>query len=54
MHTTTVKYGWTMFCICYPKHHLLSDWKIRTNTTIPNRISKVSCDKPNFNMYIFN
>ena len=54
MHTTTVKYGWTMFCICYPEHHTFSDWKIRTNTTMPNRILKVSCDKPNFNMYILN
>jgi hypothetical protein len=51
MHTTTVKYGWTMFCICCSDYHLLSDWKIRTNI-IPNKISKVSCDKPNFNMYI--
>ena len=54
MHTTTVKYGWTMFCICYPEHHLFSDWKICTNTTMSRRILKVSCDKPNFNMYILN
>jgi hypothetical protein len=48
--TTTVKYGWSMFCICeyqkYPK------WFICT--TPLNEILQVSCNKPHFQMYIIN
>ena len=52
-HTTTVKYGWTMFCICSKYYHDLSKWTICT-TQKPNEIILVSCNKPNFNMYILN
>jgi hypothetical protein len=49
-----VKYGWTMFGIC-PKLHCndLSQWSLYT-TQKPNEIVPVSCNKPNFNMYILN
>jgi hypothetical protein len=51
--TTTVKYGWTMFCICSDDYLYLSQWSICT-TQKPNEITLVSCNKPNFNMYILN
>jgi hypothetical protein len=50
--TTTVKYGWTMFSIC-SYYNDLSQWSICT-TQKPNEITLVSCNKPNFNMYILN
>jgi hypothetical protein len=52
-HTTTVKYGWTMFCICSKYYHDFPKWTICT-TQKPNEIILVSCNKPNFNMYILN
>jgi len=51
--TTTVKYGWTMFSICSKYYNDLSQWSICT-TQKPNEITLVSCNKPNFNMYILN
>jgi hypothetical protein len=51
--TTTVKYGWTMFCICTKYCLDFSQWSICT-TQKPNEITLVSCNKPNFNMYILN
>jgi hypothetical protein len=51
--TTTVKYGWTMFSICSYDYLDLSQWSICT-TQKPNEITLVSCNKPNFNMYILN
>jgi hypothetical protein len=51
--TTTVKYGWTMFSICSYDYLDLSQWSICT-TQKPNEITLVSCNKPNFTMYILN
>jgi hypothetical protein len=51
--TTTVKYGWTMFSICSYDYLDLSQWSICT-TQKPNELTLVSCNKPNFNMYILN
>ena len=51
--TTTVKYGWTMFSICSKYYNDLSQWSICT-TQKPNEITLVSCNKPNFTMYILN
>ena len=51
--TTTVKYGWTMFSICSYGYLDLSQWSICT-TQKPNEITLVSCNKPNFTMYILN
>jgi hypothetical protein len=51
--TTTVKYGWTMFSICSKYYNDLSQWSICT-TQKPNELTLVSCNKPNFNMYILN
>jgi hypothetical protein len=51
--TTTVKYGWTMFSICSKYYKDLSQWSICT-TQKPNEITLVSCNKPNFTMYILN
>ncbi len=51
-HTTTVKYGWTMFCISSKYYHDFSKWSICT-TQKPNEIILVSCNN-NFNMYILN
>ena len=53
IHTTTIKYGWTMYCICNFDYQCFSKWLISTNSK-PNEILKVSCNKPNFNMYILN
>ena len=53
IHTTTIKYGWTMYCICNFDYQCFSKWLISTNSK-PNEIFKVSCNKPNFNMYIEN
>ena len=53
IHTTTIKYGWTMHCICNSDYQCFSKWLICT-TSKPNEIVKVSCNKPNFNMYILN
>jgi hypothetical protein len=50
---TTIKYGWTMFCICSEYCLDLAQWTICT-TQKPNEITLVSCHKPNFNMYILN
>jgi hypothetical protein len=52
-HTTTVKYGWTMFCTCSKYDNDFSQWSICT-TKKPNELTLVSCNKPNFNMYILN
>ena len=51
--TTKVKYGWTMFSICSYDYLDLSQWSICT-TQKPNEITLVSCNKPNFTMYILN
>ena len=51
--TTTIKYGWTMFSICSYDYLDLSQWSICT-TQKPNEITLVSCNKPNFTMYILN
>jgi hypothetical protein len=51
--TTTVKYGWTMFSICSKYYNDLSQWSICT-TQKPNELTLVSCNKPNFTMYILN
>ena len=53
IHTTTIKYGWNMYCICNSHYQCFSKWLICT-TSNPNEIVKVSCNKPNFNMYILN
>jgi len=49
----TIKYGWTMFCVCLKYCLDLSQWSVCT-TQKPNEITQVSCNKPNFNMYILN
>jgi hypothetical protein len=51
--TTTVKYGWTMFCICHTNYQQFSKWLICTNPLrYENEILLISCDKPNFSMYM--
>jgi hypothetical protein len=53
IHTTKIKYGWTMFCICNSDYQFFSKWLICTNpNSKQNEILNVSCNKPNFNMYI--
>ena len=42
-----------MYCICNFDYQCFSKWLISTNSK-PNEILKVSCNKPNFNMYIEN
>ena len=53
--TTTVHYGWTMFCISTQYYCLdLSQLTICTTNQpeTKNDIKLVSCNKPNFKMYI--
>jgi hypothetical protein len=43
-----------MFCICSGDYLDLSQWSTICTTQKPNEITLVSCNKPNFNMYILN